>query len=244
MDLLGAAFASLAATCAPQVHPMTLAAIVRQESAGNPLAIGVNAQHASNAERVELTRLSRSARSAQEAAQLARRLLGAGYSLDLGLAQINSANLQRLGLDLRSAFEPCANLAAAAKLLEADYRRAHSIESDPSRALLATLSAYNTGSFTRGLQNGYVQAVLAKAEHYVVPALPLETSARHRGAGAVSTPFRIAARSDARSTPSFDDDARATVGVFAVTQEVSAIFVFETARAIPASPSLSLGGRP
>ena len=74
-------------------------------------------------------------------------------STDFGLAQINSSNLVWLGETPTTIMEPCANIRAAARVL-------------------ASLSAYNTGSPTRGLSNGYAEAVLAQRAPDGLPAPP------------------------------------------------------------------------
>lgn len=139
--------AALIAQCAPQVSHDTMAAIVQTESQGNPWAIGVNraaavAQPTSKA----------------EAIRVARRLIAQGRNIDMGLAQINSANLSWLDLTVEQVFDPCTNLRAAAFILTDNYRRA--VSTGIQRPLHAALSAYNTGSFTRGLTNGYVGKVM------------------------------------------------------------------------------------
>ena len=88
--------------CAPQVAPVTLAAIVQQESGGNPLALHDNTSGKSYAPT-----------TVAEAARLARELIAQGHSVDIGLAQINSRNLPRLGLGVDQVLDPCANLHAA-----------------------------------------------------------------------------------------------------------------------------------
>ena len=137
---------SLLSQCAPQVAPSTLAAIVSVESRGNPYAIGVN-----RGPQV------RQPTSAAEAVAVAKRLLARGANIDLGLGQINSANLKWLGLSVEAAFDPCSNLAAAARVLTGNYRRAVAL--GVQSPLGAALSAYNTGSMQRGYRNGYVAKV-------------------------------------------------------------------------------------
>jgi len=144
---------ALAQQCAPAVAPATLAAVARAESGFDPLAIGVNGPR---------PRRLRPG-SSEEAAATARRLIAAGENIDLGIAQINARNLGRLGLTIEAAFEPCANLAASAKILAADYGLAASKAPDKQAALRAALSYYNTGTSGRGIANGYVDRVLAAA---------------------------------------------------------------------------------
>lgn len=160
MALSLAAAVALAVQCAPTVAPETLLSVVQVESRFEPLAIGVNG----------LPRVTLAPTSVDDAVARAGELIAAGRSLDLGLAQINSKNLPWLGLSLREVFEPCANLKAAARVLQEGYGR-----SDPDRvgqkaALRTTLSYYNTGHPSRGVGNGYVGKVEAAAGR-IVPAL-------------------------------------------------------------------------
>ena len=137
----------LAQACAPSVHPKTMAAIVMTESGGNQLAINVNG-----------TRNPRPAANLATAVQTARSYIAAGYSVDLGLAQINSRNLARLGLTVEQMFVPCANLAASARILSMNYRAAGRT-GDAQQALRVAFSMYNTGDPARGFGNGYVARV-------------------------------------------------------------------------------------
>lgn len=160
MALSLAAALALAAQCAPTVAPETLLSVVQVESRFEPLAIGVNG----------LPSVTLAPTSVDDAVARAGELIAAGRSIDLGLAQINSKNLSWLGLSLREVFEPCANLRAAARVLEDGYGR-----SDPERvgeqaALKSTLSYYNTGHPSRGVGNGYVGKVEAAAAR-IVPAI-------------------------------------------------------------------------
>ncbi|MEM6584558.1 MAG: lytic transglycosylase domain-containing protein [Pseudomonadota bacterium] len=140
---------ALAAQCAPQVAPTTIAAIVETESAGNPYAIGVNSG----------APLTRQPTTGNEARRLAARLLAQGHDIDMGLGQINSANLSWLGLNLRQVFDPCINVGAAGRVLSHNFETTSARERDPQRALLQAISMYNTGSRTRGFRNGYVSKV-------------------------------------------------------------------------------------
>jgi len=145
---------ALAAQCAPSVEASTLLALARAESGLDPYAIGVNGPK----------RGARpSPRNLDEAVAAASALLGAGHDIDLGLGQINGRNLGRLGLNLRTAFEPCQNLAAAAQVLQEGYARGAARHGDGQAALRVALSYYNTGGPTRGFANGYVARVLAAA---------------------------------------------------------------------------------
>ncbi|MBB4642689.1 type IV secretion system protein VirB1 [Rhizorhapis suberifaciens] len=132
--------------------PETIAAIVQTESHGNELAIGVNG----------LARQPAPASSIVQAVQIARYYVGKGYSVDLGLGQINSRNMKALGLTWDNVFDPCTNLAAAAVVLSGNYRGVRA-GLHPQRALRIALSMYNTGSQSRGFSNGYVGKVIGNA---------------------------------------------------------------------------------
>jgi type IV secretion system protein VirB1 len=158
-------FAQLAAACAPSVHVDTLAAIARTESRFHVHAINDNT-----------TRHAYRPANRTEAIAIASALRDRGHSLDLGLMQINSVNLGRLGMSVAEVFEPCRNIAAGAQVLSAFYRR-QPPQADSQATLKRALSEYNTGSPTRGLANGYVGRVLASAE-IVVPAIRTGNSAK------------------------------------------------------------------
>ena len=142
-------FIAIVQQCAPSVAVETMAAVVTHESRRNPFAIGVNGG----------TRISRQPVNKTEAVETAKALLKLSVSIDLGLAQINSAILSKLGLSLADAFEPCANLRAAEKVLHWCYDPAAKRFGAGQEALQAALSCYNTGGYARGLANGYVQSV-------------------------------------------------------------------------------------
>lgn len=164
MTLSLALFAQLAAACGPWVHVDTLAAVAQAESGLDPLAIGdATAGHAHRP------------RSPATAVAEATALLRRGHSLDLGLMQLNSATLARLGLGVADAFEPCRNIAAGARVLAGGFDPRGG--EDGQQALVRALSRYNTGSPERGVANGYVARVQAAATA-VVPAIRLEGAAR------------------------------------------------------------------
>lgn len=146
-------FYALSATCAPGVAPETMAAIVRTESGFKPLAIGINGGG----------RLERQPANLSEAVATAKWLIANGYNIDMGLGQINSANLRRLGLGAEDVFDPCKNLAGAARILQENYRQAAPSVKGGQAALQEALSAYNTGNFRTGFNNGYVRRVVNSA---------------------------------------------------------------------------------
>lgn len=142
------------AMCAPDVAPQTVQEIIRVESSGNPLAINVNRlpgqKHAPRPPK---------AATAEQAARISLQYIEAGHTVDMGLMQINSANLKYLGIErnnLEALFTPCANIQAGATILTESYDRAVREFGQGQSALQAALSAYNTGNFSSGFGNGYV----------------------------------------------------------------------------------------
>ncbi|MDE3121606.1 MAG: lytic transglycosylase domain-containing protein [Paracoccaceae bacterium] len=151
---------ALAVTCAPSVAPDTLARVVKVESGGNPLALNVN--HLAGRAQPKPT-------TAAEAARLAAAYIAKGYSVDMGLMQVNSGTLQRLDYTVADMFDPCTNLAAGAAILTENYTSAKSTREDPQKALRAALSAYNTGNFKAGFRNGYVRRYMAGPARITLP---------------------------------------------------------------------------
>ncbi len=148
--------------CAPLIAPVTLAAVVQHESAGQPYAI-----HDNTTGRTLIFKTARAA-SAEASARIAQ-----GHSLDLGLAQINSRNLPSLGVSVPQMFDPCENLRAAQSILLRAWRTA-------AGSLPSALSVYNTGRLNSPVGARYAQAVYAQARAAVpvAPTVPAIAGAR------------------------------------------------------------------
>lgn len=160
MILQIATVVALSQQCAPSVAAKTLVSVVHAESRFNPYAIGVNAKGVRAPDPVDRATAIAAARS----------LIARGYNIDLGLGQINSANLRWLGLSVEDAFDACRNLAASARVLSSNYLSV--VQSSPTTeaAIATAMSMYNTGSRSRGFGNGYVSRVYASSS-IVVPAI-------------------------------------------------------------------------
>ena len=132
-------FAKITTACSSGDAINTLASVAKTESGFDTLAIhdntaGVTFQPTNEA----------------DARKLARSLIiDRGHSVDLGLMQINSANLLRIGMSIDDAFDACHSIAASARILKDGYQQ----------ALREAFSRYNTGSPVRGFANGYVRRV-------------------------------------------------------------------------------------
>lgn len=103
------AFLVLAERCAPGADPKPLSAIVRQASGYEPLALQFDGAPGGT---VKLQASDR-----PEAIQLASELVIAGHRVRVGLAGLDTRDVERLGLSLGDAFEPCLNVRTAARLL-------------------------------------------------------------------------------------------------------------------------------
>lgn len=148
--MINEAILALIPLCAPDVAPNTVAQIIRVESKGNPLAINVNGIN----KRFEAT-------SQAEAAAITREYIKEGYSVDVGLMQINSNNFAALGYadNIEGLFEACNNITAGSTVLKNFYLQSQKSFKDKGKALQGAISAYNTGDFERGVANGYVGKV-------------------------------------------------------------------------------------
>ena len=166
-------FTAMANRCGPSVDKTTLASVAATESGFETLSVHDNT-----------TGSSATMDGPEQGAAAVKRLIDRGHSLDVGLMQINSTNFAALGLDATSAFDPCASIAAAAKLLSQAYVGGPTHEAQQA-ALRGALSTYNTGDAERGIRNGYVRRVELAAAR-VVPAI--DTASLHVTASVPSSP--------------------------------------------------------
>jgi type IV secretion system protein VirB1 len=137
--------------CALNIEPIAIIALMKQESNFKPYQIGIN--HSSKT-------LKQQPQSYHEAVTWSKKLIQSGHNIDMGLMQINSANLKKLSLSVEQVFEPCTNLKAGAQILLENYQRAAYRYGHGEKAFQSALSAYNTGNFQKGFRNGYVYKVM------------------------------------------------------------------------------------
>lgn len=185
MGYAATAILGLASQCAPNVAPQTVAAIVQTESHGDPWALNVNG-----------ARQPARPKSEADAVAIAQRYVAAGYSVDLGLGQINSRNMRKLGLTWETVFDPCTNIAALGRVLSENYRGVAEGR-HPQTALRLALSMYNTGDASRGFRNGYVAKVVGNAG-----------ATDHAPTDLRDVPRLVAANADVRSTILEENEAR------------------------------------
>lgn len=143
--------------CGNGVQAPIVEAIIQAESSGNPWAVNVNVRDG------QAQPLLVPARSRDEAIAQATQLRAEGYSFDVGLMQVNSVNVVRLGVPFEEAFDVCTNLKMGTTVYNEFAAGAvgYAEQFDtPHKQVMATLSAYNTGSYWKGFMNGYVYRVL------------------------------------------------------------------------------------
>ncbi len=166
MSLALPLFLQLAMTFAPSVAPETLVSFAQYESRLEPNAIHDNSTGETF---LPATLLA--------ATRLAASLLAQGHSLDLGVMQVNSANLPRVGLTVATAFDPGQSIRAGAVILVEAYQRCrHDGAVAEQAALRCAASVYNTGKEQAGILNGY-QARVWHVAAQLVPAIQSAASA-------------------------------------------------------------------
>ncbi|HFX6175523.1 TPA: lytic transglycosylase domain-containing protein [Acinetobacter baumannii] len=143
-------FVVLAQQCAPQVDVNIASAIVKSESSFNPFAIGVN----------RAAGLKKQPTSYEEAVTVAKRLISQGRNIDVGFAQINSANFKRLNLSVEQVFDPCTNLSAMQFIFNDCRNKAK------GKDIYKAMSCYNTGNHSSGFRNGYVAKVSRNLNYF------------------------------------------------------------------------------
>ena len=163
MIVAGAALVALLTTCAPDVAPSTMAAIVAVESSGNDLALNDNTTHRSYAPTDYTIALATT-----------KALIRQGHSVDVGIAQVNSSNFSTYRTTAGEMLDPCRNLHIASRILADNYADARTVFPEAGHALWHAISAYNTGSLYAG--KTYVDRVVAAATRETrVPSIALLT---------------------------------------------------------------------
>lgn len=140
---------TLARKCSPNVAPSTMVTLIKTESRGNPLAIGLNG-----------AKLKYQPKSESQAIAWIKYLDQHGYNYDVGLGQINVRNIKKYKLGPEKLFNPCLNVKVAGQILTGNYISSLKKTSNQQLALRYALSMYNTGNSYSGFSNGYLERVL------------------------------------------------------------------------------------
>jgi len=190
--------------CAPRIDAGTMSAIVRTESSGHMFVLSDDGPRGMPwSKRKHLIR-SIYPGTREEAASIARRLISDGHLVGIGLTQVSSQHLPRLGISIEQLLDPCTNVSAGAGILHSLFVQAKGTGNyrNEDEALGAAVSAYNTGNFRDGFVNGYVRKVLANMRAGVPQlfAKPAATRTAKR-AGQVRMATLSAAESGRAVTP-------------------------------------------
>ncbi|WP_448128201.1 lytic transglycosylase domain-containing protein [Salinicola sp. NYA28a] len=209
---IAASVIALAKRCAPEVHPLTMAYLVAQESSNRRLAININGGG------------SLSPRTEDEAIAMVERLSAEGANFDVGYGQINSGNFGWLNTSAVELFDGCKNLKAAQTILTACYGKETNASTEPQRALRNAFSCYNTGNSENGYRNGYVASVQSIADAHRVPELlPTETASAASSEPSQGEPETPDYAKDAFSADKGDAFANSDGGAFENPQDTTAV---------------------
>jgi type IV secretion system protein VirB1 len=127
-------------------------ALVRTESGGRALAIGMDKGQSTTTRQPE---------SPEEAVAMAKALAAAGRKFSVGLAQIHVSNVAFYGLTWEQAFDACQNLAIGQKILWNFFHRASANGYTGVAAIWAALRGYNSGSVDRSISDDYASRIFA-----------------------------------------------------------------------------------
>lgn len=131
-----------------EVPVKIIRAIIKEESSKNPLSVNVNKDGKSL--------ISYRPKNKQKAINIAKEWINKGYSVDIGLMQLNSDNLENFNISLDEAFNPCTNIKISSTIYH-NFFKALKKKSSYKKRIYQAFSAYNTGSYTKGFKNGYVK---------------------------------------------------------------------------------------
>lgn len=135
--------------CSPAVSPKTMLVLIKTESRGNNIALGVNG-----------ARLRKQPANESQAVEWVRYLNKNNYNFDIGLTQVNIANVRKYKLKPEDLLDPCTNIKVGGDILTKNYIQASKKTKDPQIALRQALSSYNTGNQKSGYYNGYLIKIL------------------------------------------------------------------------------------
>ena len=138
------ALTALAERCAPATPARVVLALISVESGGRPLLISRNGREP----------VVYAAATREEAERKLQDLRADAATFDVGLMQLNSATLARMGVDPGEALDACRNVALGAQVFDRGYAAAFT-SGRAAVPLLSAYSAYNTGDAQAGIRNGY-----------------------------------------------------------------------------------------
>jgi type IV secretion system protein VirB1 len=141
--------------CTQDVHPTTIMRIMTVETRKNPYSIGFRI-----VKNKQNYYIPNQPKNLAQAKYMATWLYNKGYAFDAGIAQINSSNFARFGVQPEHMFDVCTNIHVAGKILKEFYLKAKQNISNDQQALQAAISGYNSGKFNSNLGRQYVAKVM------------------------------------------------------------------------------------
>ena len=158
-------------TCAvPDTPPAVIEQIITVESNEQQFAINVNSEKP-----VTITQPT----NLEDAITLTEKYIAQGYTVDIGYMQVNSQHLKKYDVTIGQLFDPCQNIYIGSEIFMHGYTATKAFYGDTPLALETALSAYNTGTFHRGFQNGYTTRYEPQAPAAPIPTKPDDYEARH-----------------------------------------------------------------
>jgi len=130
-------------------NPSLIGAIIEVESQWNESAFNVNKWDGADYQNASIP----------HAAAAAKVFIENGYTVDVGLMQINSVNLKKYDVAVLDAFDVCTNVRLGEKILMSAIEEANRKGASGEIAIQKALSVYNTGNESFGFKNGYVDKV-------------------------------------------------------------------------------------
>lgn len=124
----------LVSQCVPGAPIHSMAAIIKVESSGNPLALFDNT-----------TGRSILPSNKQQAKQILTNLIAKHHQVDVGIAQVDTENFAKTGLTVNNAFDACSNIRAGNQIFMASYTQAVSAGFSGQSAVFHAFEAYNSG---------------------------------------------------------------------------------------------------
>jgi type IV secretion system protein VirB1 len=137
--------------CGSTVAPVLMQALVRTESGGQPLAIGMDRTGGG----------VRQPQTLAEAVATAKKLAADGKQFSVGLAQVHVSNVRMFGMSWEQAFDACQNLAVGQKILWNFFHRARAAGYSGVTAIWAALRGYNSGDVRATISDEYANRIFA-----------------------------------------------------------------------------------
>ena len=172
---------ALITSCAiDEAPPAIIREIIRKESGDDPIAVNINGVNTGAAQIAE---------TKEQAAAIVDLYVGEGTSVDIGYMQVNTIHQKEFGVTALELFDPCLNITIGSTIFMRAYSATRSFYGDTDLAVKTALSAYNTGTFHKGFENGYVDRYEEPAGPAPVPSEPSVAQEAARSSSRVNIDF-------------------------------------------------------